>query len=509
MFFLQFSSHQLIPALVILPLTAAIVAVVLRHVALNKLLNFLFMCANFIIALTLVLLFLHAEKDGGDLFTNPLGYQIGGWPTPLGINIGLSGFALLMIVLTAAFALILGIYSLSYFKGEKSFHFWPLWWLLISGLNAIFLSNDAFNIYVCLEIIGLSAAALVALEPNREALTAALRYLLVGLVGSLFYLLGVALLYRSYGTLDLDMLSSLSTGSLVDSLALLFVTSGLLLKIALFPLHFWLPPAHANAPTPISAILSSIVVKASLFVLIRFWFDVLDSSVSDIASNLIGVLSCIAILWGSWQAFRATRLKLMIAYSTVAQLGYIFLLFPLSASLPFEAFEAATYLIVAHAFAKATMFLAAGNILLALGHDKIDDLRGVAVYQPMSVLIFSVAGISLIGLPPSAGFIGKWLLLTALIQAGQWHWFVIVLTGGLLATLYIFRFLTIAFSTDRLDDHAGTNSYALKATMKTVPKPLHLCALILAMFTIFLGFNSELILNFGLQFSIGEPPLGN
>jgi formate hydrogenlyase subunit 3/multisubunit Na+/H+ antiporter MnhD subunit len=501
----QLNSQALVPALVALPLFAAIVSVVLRHAVLNKIINVIFLLTNLAIVLSLADLFLQAGKNTHLLFIDSFGYQLGGWAVPLGISLTLNGFALLMIILTAFLALVLGIYSLWYFKGEKAIRFWPLWWLLLSGLNAIFLSNDAFNIYVCLEIIGLSAAALVALETKREALVAALRYLLVGLVGSLFYLLGVVLLYRSYGTLDLTMLANQSTGSMSDSLALLLITSGLLLKIALFPVHFWLPPAHANAPTPVSAILSSLVVKAGIFVLIRFWFDVLDLSVGNSASNILGVFGGGAIIWGSWKAFCAPRLKLMIAYSTVAQLGYIFLLFPLSASSAGIPDAAATYLIVAHACAKATMFLAAGNILIAVGHDNLGNLKGIAAHQPLSVLIFAIAGMSLIGLPPSAGFIGKWLLLTASIQAGQWHWFVLVLIGGLLATLYVFKFLTIAFSTDDNDDSAN----AQKLTMNPVPIALHLCALLLAIFTILLGFNSSLVLDFGLQLStntlLGSP----
>jgi multicomponent Na+:H+ antiporter subunit D len=499
----QVSPQELIPALVVLPLTAAIVSIVLRHTVLNKALNVLFMSANLGVALSLAFSFLHAGKNARALFSDPAGYQLGSWGASLGISLTLSGFALLMIVLTAFLALVLGVYSLWYFKAEKALRFWPLWWLLVSGLNAIFISNDAFNIYVCLELIGLSAAALVSMEPKREALVAALRYLLVGLVGSLFYLLGVALLYRSYGTLNLDMLANLSTGSTADSLALLMITLGLLLKIALFPLHFWLPPAHANAPTPVSAILSSIVVKAGLFVLIRFWFDVLDLSVSHSASNILGVFGAAAILWGSWQAFRAPRLKLVVAYSTVAQLGYMFLLFPLSSQLPGIPDAAITYLIVAHAFAKTTMFLAAGNILIAVGDDRLENLRGVAVHQPLSVLVFAIAGVSLIGLPPSAGFIGKWLLLTASVQAGQWHWFAIVIAGGLLAALYVFRFLTIAFSTDEANDNEVIGNNVTRTAMKPVPVALHLCAVVLAFSTLLLGFNSELVLDFGLRLSEG------
>jgi formate hydrogenlyase subunit 3/multisubunit Na+/H+ antiporter MnhD subunit len=286
---------------------------------------------------------------------------------------------------------------------------------------------------------------------------------------------------------------------------MILITIGLLLKIALFPLHFWLPQAHANAPTPVSAILSALVVKASLYVLIKFWFEVLSGSTTFGASQVLGVLGGIAIVYGSWKAFRAKQLKVLIAYSTVAQLGYIFLLFPLSehaantssfsgssfSGLAFSgsASQAAIYFIVAHACAKAAMFLSAGNLILSQGSGEIAQLKGIATRDPLNVLIFTIAGVSLIGLPPSAGFIAKWLLLTTSIESGQWWWVLFVLSGGLLAAMYLFKILSLAFD-NTLDD--GVVQIQAKALSSKV---LTSSALVLAMITLALGFNAEFILN--------------
>jgi multicomponent Na+:H+ antiporter subunit D len=500
------SSSLLLPIIVFLPLIAALVGFVFSRNNVQGQINIGFAIVQFLIVVLMTILFLDEQSYQSAV------YQIGSWGAPLGIDLVVDGFSILMIGLTGLLTLILTIYGAAYYADDpKSLRFWPLWWLLISGLNALFVSGDAFNIYVCLEIIGLSAAALVALQSTRASLEAALRYLLVGLLGSLFYLMAMAILYRSHGTLDLAQIAASSGNGLPDQVAMILITIGLLLKIALFPLHFWLPQAHANAPTPVSAILSALVVKASLYVLIKFWFEVLSESTTFGASQVLGVLGGIAIVYGSWKAFRAMQLKVLIAYSTVAQLGYIFLLFPLSehaantgsfsgSSFSGSAFsgsasQAAIYFIVAHACAKAAMFLSAGNLILSQGSGDITQLKGIATREPLNVLIFTIAGVSLIGLPPSAGFIAKWLLLTTSIESGQWWWVLVVLSGGLLAAMYLFKILSVAFDNTFDDSAVQSQPKALSSKVLTTS------ALVLALITLALGFNAEFILN------ISHPPV--
>lgn len=490
------NSSLLLPIIVFLPLIVALIGFLCRQTKAQGRINIGFAIVQFLIVGLMTILFLNEQSNQSAI------YQIGAWGAPLGIDLVVDGFSILMIALTGLLTLILTVYSAAYYADDaKSLRFWPLWWLLIAGLNALFVSGDAFNIYVCLEIIGLSAAALVALQSTRAALEASLRYLLVGLLGSLFYLMAIAILYRSYGTLDLMQIAASSSSGLPDQVAMILITVGLMLKIALFPLHFWLPQAHANAPTPVSAILSALVVKAALYVLVKFWFEVLSESATFGASQILGSLGGIAIVYGSWKAFRATQLKVLIAYSTVAQLGYIFLLFPLSehatntSSFSGSASQAAIYFIVAHACAKAAMFLSAGNLIISQGSGDIAQLKGIATREPLNVLVFTIAGVSLIGLPPSAGFIAKWLLLTTSIESGQWWWVVVVLAGGLLASMYLFKILSLAF-----DNTLDTG--AVQIQPKTLPSPmLTTSALVLALITLALGFNAEFILN------ISNPPV--
>jgi multicomponent Na+:H+ antiporter subunit D len=218
------------------------------------------------------------------------------------------------------------------------------------------------------------------------------------------------------------------------------MTVGLLAKTALFPLHLWLPPAHAGAPAPASAVLSALVVKGSFFIVVRLWFDVMPGVPGVAAAQVLGALGAAAIVFGGVVALRQERLKLLIAYSTLAQIGYLFLMFPLafdpgSAQVQRSGALAGGMLqAISHATAKAAMFMAAGLIYAALGHDRIAGLAGVARRLPASVLAFVLGGVSLMGVPPSGAYLAKKLLLEAAAGTGQWWWALVLQAGGLFTT---------------------------------------------------------------------------
>ena len=402
-------------------------------------------------------------------------YAIGGWGAPLGIELYADGLSLLMLIVTAVVGLGISIYSTGYFEHKTTAVFWPLWLFLWAALNALFLSADIFNLYVTLELLGLAAVALVALAGGAGALNAAMRYLLVNLLGSLCYLLGVALLYHSFGSVDIAILAQRVEPSPTVWAAAGLMSSGLLLKTALFPLHFWLPPAHASAPAPVSALLSALVVKASFYILLRLWLDIFPLN-DTMPGQLLGLLGAGAVLWGGVQALRQTRLKLLIAYSTVAQVGYLFLAFPLGTTI---AWKGTLYLLISHALAKAAMFMAAGNILRCCGHDRIVDLDRVAQRLPLTLTAFTLAGVSIMGLPPSGGFIGKWLLLDAALYSGQWWWALTLILGGLLAAAYVFKVVGYAFTPANVTHEAR----AVPARMEWTALLLALAAVLLGLFT--------------------------
>jgi multicomponent Na+:H+ antiporter subunit D len=399
---------------------------------------------------------------------------MGGWAAPLGIALRADGLATAMLLMTAIVGSGIALYAWRYFGAAHAtgahespapphdvragrpetttdrpdWLFWPVWLLAWGALNALYLSGDLFNLYVTLELLGLAAVALVALA-GAGAAAAALRYLLLALLGSMLYILGVELLYAAYQTLDLQQLRARVQPSLSAGLAAALMTTGLLVKTAVFPLHFWLPPAHGSAPAPVSAALSALVVKAGFYLLARLWLDLFGALPWQAGPVLLGVLGCGAVLWGGVQALRQQRLKPMIAYSTVAQLGYLLIALPLAGQgaggAAAGALTAAVLLAASHAAAKASMFLCAGSLLAAYGHDRIAALAGFGARLPLTATAFALAALSLVGLPPTGGFVGKYLLVEAAVRAGAWGTVAVVLAGSLLSAMFLFHALSRAF----------------------------------------------------------------
>ncbi len=409
-------------------------------------------------------------------------HAVGGWGAPLGIDVAADGLSAAMLILTQAVALPLAVYARTYFKADDGAGawFWPLTGFLIAGINALLVSADLFNLYVTLELVGLAAVGLVAAGGGARQLAAALRYLFASLVGSGAYLLGVALIYGAFGTVSIATLTPLVTAEaprLVWIAAGLMVV-GLMLKTALFPFHFWLPPAHGSAPAPVSALLSALVVKASFYLILRLWTGPLQPLLPVVAAWLAALLGALAIFWGSYRAIRAAKLKHLIAYSTVAQLGYLFLIFPLLAQ-P-EALQAGVMQVYSHGLAKAGMFAAAGVMIRATGQETVAGLAGAVNRLPVTLFAFGLAGMTLMGLPPSSGFLAKWQIIEAALAQGYWMIAVVALAGGLLATLYVFRVLRQAF----LAPPAGP---AEPETVAAVPRTLEWSAFALAAASVLLG----------------------
>ncbi|HMO30615.1 proton-conducting transporter membrane subunit [Enterovirga sp.] len=417
-----------------------------------------------------------------------LTYVVGGWSPPLGIALRADGLSVAMLLMTALVVTAVGLFAFlqqgldgASREGRGPATFWMMLLGLWSALNLAFVGEDLFNLYVALELLTFAAVPLVCLDGRAGTLAAALRYLMFALLGSLLYLLGTGLLYGQAGTLDLFALSRLGRQDPAICIALALMILGLLAKAALFPLHLWLPPAHAGAPAPASAVLSALVIKAPVFLILRLVLDVAPSQVARPAGQFLAVLGAASILFCSVLALRQARLKLMIAYSTVAQIGYLFIVFPLAfggegAAWTTIAWTGGALQVVSHALAKAAMFLAAGVIVEAYGHDRIADLGGFGRALPLTAAAFVLAGLSLVGIPPSGGFIAKCLLLSASVIEGHPGLALTILAGGLLAGGYVFRVVDRALATGPLPPK------------RAVPRRLELPALALAIAAVLLGF---------------------
>lgn len=372
----------------------------------------------------------------------PLVYLLGGWSPPLGIALRADGLSVSMIAAVAGVVCAIGLFARADFgtpadaeESRSAFAYWLLLLAVWGALNLVFVSGDLFTLYVALELLTFAGVPLVCLAGSGETLRAALRYILFALCGSVLYLLGAVLLYGGYGTLDIPLLAAVVQPEPIARAALALMTVGLLAKTALFPLHMWLPPAHGGAPAAASAVLSALVIKGSWFLVLRLWFDAMPGVATAAAAQLLAALGTAAIVVGSVVALRQQRLKLLVAYSTVAQIGYLFLLFPMAfdaaGDMAFaDAAQAAGLLqAIAHATAKAGMFMAAGIVYAALGHDRIDELAGAARAVPVAVAAFLIGGLALMGVLPSGAYLAKKLLLASADASGQW-WWMLVLQGG-------------------------------------------------------------------------------
>ena len=412
-----------------------------------------------------------------------LSYLLGGWAPPLGIALRADGLSVAMLLAVAVVVAGIMAYAWRDFApaadaaGQRMpYMYWLLLMAVWGSLNLVFLSGDLFTLYVALELLTFAGVPIVCLDGRGETLRAALRYLLFALAGSLLYLLGAVLLYGAYGTLDIAQLSDLAKPGPVAWAAGALMTAGLLAKTALFPLHIWLPPAHAGAPAAGSAILSALVIKGSWFLVVRLWFDALPGVVSLPAAQLLAALGAVAIVVGSVVALRQERLKLLVAYSTIAQIGYLFLMFPLAfgadGAPPTHGavLDAGVLQAIAHATAKAGMFMAAGLIYASLGHDRIADLAGVARAMPITVLAFAVAGLALMGVLPSGAYLAKKLMLGAAADSGQWWWTAVLQGGAAFTAGYMVLVLTTALR----------RSAAPLVLVKRVPKLAEFAALGLA-----------------------------
>jgi multicomponent Na+:H+ antiporter subunit D len=428
----------------------------------------------------------------GDVWQNgrSLIYVVGGWMPPLGITLRADGLSAAMMATVTIVICLVGVFAHADFSSRAGpsearapFVFWILLIATWGAMNMIFLGGDLFTLYVALELLTFAAIPLVCIDGRAETLQAALRYLLFALLGSILYLAGIALLYGSYATLDIVLLSHRIRVEPPTLIAATLMSVGILAKTALFPLHLWLPPAHAGAPAAASAVLSAVVVKGSFFIFVRLWFDAMPCLLSEAGAQFLGAFGAAAIICGSVVALRQQRLKLLIAYSTVAQIGYLFLIFPLAFGTAAPHLQTGVALTggmlqaMSHATAKASMFMSAGLVYAALGHDRVNELAGVARALPMTLFAFALSGACLVGLPPSGAFLAKWLLLQAAVASGQWWWAVVMLAGGLFTCGYTFLVLSRA---------AGSRSEPLKL-QATVPRYQQASALTLALLSLLLG----------------------
>jgi multicomponent Na+:H+ antiporter subunit D len=334
---------------------------------------------------------------------------------------------------------------------DQVYLFYAMYCLCLGGLLGMAITGDVFNLFVFIEIASLSTYVLIALARSRQALFASYQYLLVGTIGATLYVIGIGLLYLVTGTLNMaDMSARLVSVPEIRPVlaALAFITVGIGIKLALFPLHQWLPNAYAYAPSMVTVFLAATATKVSIYVLVRFYYTVFgDTRVLaelPLDTMLIG-LSLVAIFAMSLVAVFQPDLKRMFAFSSVAQVGYIMLGVGLANQ---AALTGALAHLVNHGVTKAALFMLAGGIALRCGGTRFANIEGLARRMPLTAFGLVIGGLSLIGVPATAGFTSKWYLVVGAIEAGQLWIAALIVAGSLIAVAYVWRIVEAAYLGD-------------------------------------------------------------
>lgn len=381
-----------------------------------------------------------------------LSYHMGGWEPPYGIEIRVDYVGLFLMLVICSITLLALVYSRRYIDREVSpgrrTAYYVLYLLMSGAMLGFSATGDIFNLFVFMEILALSSYALVAITGNRNAVRAAFKYVLMGAPSSIMVLLAIGFLYSVTGTLNMaDLSARIAESGYTEVLVVSYIlfVIGFGVKAALFPLHMWLPDAHSIAPSPISALLSGLLVEVCAFALVRITFSVFTRGATDLVggtADAVGVAAAAAVLYGGIMAILQKDLKMMIAYSTVSHIGYIFLGITAFTA---EGLTGAMYHMLDHGLAKACLFLCAGNFIYMKGYRRIEELRGAWRQMPWTCFAFALASISVIGIPPTAGFISKWYLILGSIRAGKWLYAIVLLCGSILAAVYCFRIIYYMF----------------------------------------------------------------
>ena len=429
--------------LIIVPLVAAPLCVLIRQ---RTLVMGVALTAAWACPLMAAMLLRRVLAEG------PISYALGAWPSPYGVEYlvdPLNGFVLLFVSSLGAIVLSYSPRSIAKEIPRSKHHLFVTAYLLcLTGLMGMTITGDLFNVFVFLEISSLSSYALISLGQNRRALTATFQYLILGTIGATFILIGIGLLYQMTGTLNMaDMAERLRdvTGVRTILVAFAFLSVGLALKMALFPLHLWLPDAYAFAPSAVSAFIAATSTKVSVYVLLRFVFSVFGVGFAFDTLGLDRILLPLAlagIFVASTVAIFQQNIKRMLAYSSVAQVGYMVL------GISFASVNGLTASIVHmfnHALMKGGLFMVMGCIAFRLGSVDLDRMRGIGRTMPVTMALWVVGGLGLIGIPVTAGFISKWYLIMAALEQDRWMVAALVLISSLLALVYILRVVEVAY----------------------------------------------------------------
>ena len=437
---------------VIIPLMAAPICLMLKRTQLV----WLFSIMSSGLAFAVSILLLQQVMTSG-----VISYELGGWQAPWGIEYRIDKLnAFLLLIISCISTVVLFAAQTSIEKEipkDKHIYFYVLYLLSLTGMLGIVATGDAFNVFVFLEISSLSAYALIGMGKKRQALWASYQYLIMGTIGATFILIGIGLMYQMTGTLNMYDLSQRLpevAQSRTVLAAFAFVIVGVCLKLAMFPLHLWLPNAYTYAPSIVTAFFAATATKVAVYLLIRFTFSVFGISFSFTTIPLQAIfmaLGLIGIFVASTTAIYQSNVKQLFAYSSIAQIGYMIVGFSLSTV---TGLTATLLHMFNHALMKGAIFLALAAVIYRVGNVELNNLRGLGRQMPMTMAAIVIGGLSLIGVPLTVGFVSKWYLLMALIGQGWWPVAALILLGSMLAVIYVWRIVEVAYFKEPIDKNS-------------------------------------------------------
>ncbi len=434
---------------VLVPLMAAPVAALFKRRGASWLLTVLASWGALAVA---VLLLLRVSAEGTII------YALGGWAAPWGIEYRVDMVSAYVLVIVSGIGAVVAPYARVSVRREVGVKQVPLLYsallLCLSGLLGITITGDVFNLFVFLEISSISAYALIALGPDRRALHAAYKYLIMGSIGATFIVIGIGMMYMMTGTLNMaDLAARLPTvGGRTVSVAFAFLAVGISVKLALFPLHQWLPDAYTYAPSAVTAFLASTATKVAVYVLLRVFFTVFGVAFAFETMTLTWALlplALLAVLSASLTAIYQGNVKRLLAYSSVAQIGYMILGVSL---VTVTGLTAGILHLFNHALIKGSLFMAMGAVMYQVGSVRIEAMQGLGKRMPWTMAAFVAGGLSLIGVPLTVGFVSKWYLVLGAVETGMWWVALLVLLGSLMAVVYIWKVVEAAYFGDFIGD---------------------------------------------------------
>ena len=479
--------NPLIPLFVVVPLAGAFLIMILgrfiRHF--NK------YFASLILLFLVIISFYSLVETGENLSV----YKVGGWEPvnriPIGIYMVLDGFTAIILCIVNLIGFLSVFYSISYIsRYTAENYFYALFCLMIAGMNGVVLSGDLFNIFVFLEISAISSYALVAFGVEKNELEATFKYQVLGGLASFLVLFGIGFIYWKTKTLNIaDIKNAFSTG--YDKTYYLFVQilflSGFGLKAAIIPFHAWLPDAHSSAPSPISAMLSGVLIKAvGIYVIIRLFFNMFE--LSEGMAILITTLGTLSMVIGVLLAIGQWDIKRLLAYHSISQMGYVVLSVGIgmilisrgnNSEVAALAIAGGIFHLINHAAFKGLLFLNAGAIEYSIGTRDLKEMGGLYKSMPATSATSFVASLSISGIPPFNGFFSKLIIIIAAIMAGFYLLAALAVIVSIITLASFLKFQRYAFY--------NKSDNKLKGQIKEVPFPMIFSMIILSILCLLLS----------------------